>query len=220
MAAATAPRSVRSVARSVGPARGRRSFGGGAAAGLRPEPRAVQERRRRFRDRSFRDGRRSAIPLAERLEQPGESGERLGEAGVAALEERAPFLGHRLGVLEVLLEQPLGVTHVETVDVAHVHQVRSSTRTPCAEFLGGIAFRLAKRGPSQTSNPTRAIPPRTTAATSVPDGVPISRAHVCNAKTAMSRQANATHESPVFITARDCRLGPERNGSGASESLK
>ena len=73
---------------------------------------------------------RGAVFLLQRLEQAGQARERLDERGVPALEERSPLLGDRLGVLEVLLEQRLGVAHVESVDISHAHQVRSSTPGP------------------------------------------------------------------------------------------
>ena len=45
-----------------------------------------------------------AVLLAQRLEQPGQAGMLRDQLAVAALEERPPLGGHRLGVLEVLLE--------------------------------------------------------------------------------------------------------------------
>ena len=84
----------------------------------------------RWRGRSLRS-RRGTVLLAQRRQQPGEPRQRFGQPAVAALEERTPLLGHRLGVLEVLLEEPLGIAHVQIVDIAHAHQVRSSTRSPC-----------------------------------------------------------------------------------------
>ena len=51
--------------------------------------------------------------------------------GVTALEDCAPLLGHSFRVLEVLLEEPLGIANVQTIDIVHAHLVRSSTRTPC-----------------------------------------------------------------------------------------
>jgi hypothetical protein len=75
----------------------------------------------RLRER-LRDGRlrRSAI-LLQALDQPGQPRQRLDRRRIAALEERSPLLGHRLGVLEVLLEQSLGVAHVQAVNVTHAH---------------------------------------------------------------------------------------------------
>ena len=94
--------------------------------------RRCQGRLRLDRDRFGRlSGRRSAVSVLQVLEQAGEPRQRLEQAGVTTLEERSPLLRDRFGILEVLLEQSLGIARVDSVDIAHAHQVRSSTRSPC-----------------------------------------------------------------------------------------
>jgi hypothetical protein len=79
--------------------------------------------------------RRRPVLLFQRLEETSETGERLDERRVAALEECAPLLRNRLRILEVLLEQCLGIARVQSVDVAHVHHVRSTTPMPSGAGL-------------------------------------------------------------------------------------
>ena len=111
----------------------RRGRGRPRGGGLFPRRlRRCQGRRRLDRDRCGRlSGRRSAVSLLQVLEQAGEPRQSLDDAGITTLEERSPFLRDRLGVLEVLLEQSLGIARVDSVDIAHAHQVRSSTASPC-----------------------------------------------------------------------------------------
>ena len=59
--------------------------------------------------------------LLQVLDQPGEAGQRVHDRRVAALEQRPPLLRHRLGILEVLLEERLGIAHVQPVDITHAH---------------------------------------------------------------------------------------------------
>ena len=55
------------------------------------------------------------------LEQPRDPGMGRDELGIAALEERAPLGRHRLGVLEVLVEQGARVAGIQAVDVLRAH---------------------------------------------------------------------------------------------------
>ena len=59
------------------------------------------------------------LPLAarQRLEQARDPGVGRDELGITALEERAPLRRHRLGVLEVLVEQGARVAGIQAVDV-------------------------------------------------------------------------------------------------------
>ena len=59
--------------------------------------------------------------LRQRLEQPGDAGMGRHQLGATALEERAPLRRHRLGILEVLVEQGARVAGVEAVDVVRAH---------------------------------------------------------------------------------------------------
>ena len=105
--------------------------GSGAGSGASSRRRGVSRRccdRNGLRGRFGSLGRRAVLP--QRLEQASEAGERLDDCRVAALEERAPFLRNRLRILEVLLEQGLGIARVQSVDVAHLHHVRSTTPMP------------------------------------------------------------------------------------------
>ena len=108
IAAATPPRSCRS----------------GAAA--RRGGAAVRQSRGRCRRRSSPRGSFSssrAIP-----------GVRRDELGITALEERAPLGRHRLGVLEVLVEQGTRVAGIQAVDVMRAHPcvVPGALRNPCS----------------------------------------------------------------------------------------
>ena len=104
---------------------GRRRRGRGLGRRL-----GLGRRRRRRLHLDLGGRRRGAVFLLQRLEQAGQARERLDERGIPALEERSPLLGDRLGVLQVLLEQRLGIAHVQSVDISHAHQVRSSTPGP------------------------------------------------------------------------------------------
>ena len=62
----------------------------------------------------------AVVPL-ERLQQPQQSRMRRDELAVAALEQLAPLGRHRIGVLEVVLEQQSSVAGVQPVDVVAAH---------------------------------------------------------------------------------------------------
>ena len=72
-----------------------------------------------------------AVPVLQVLEEAGEPRQSLEQSAITILEERSPLLRDRLGILEVLLEQSLGIARVDSVHIVHAHQFRSSTRTPC-----------------------------------------------------------------------------------------
>ena len=64
---------------------------------------------------------RVAVAALERLEQAEQAGMGGDELAVAALEELAPLLRDRVGILEVVLEQEPGVARVQAVDVVRTH---------------------------------------------------------------------------------------------------
>src|SRR5690348_3061924 len=59
------------------------------------------------------------VRVAQALQQARETGQRLDQIAVAALEQRPPLGRDRLGVLEVLLEQDSCVAGVDSVYVRH-----------------------------------------------------------------------------------------------------
>ena len=89
---------------------------------------AATRRRLRFGRLS---GRRAPFPsfrFSSRRASPGRASTR----PASPLSKSARHSSRdRLGILEVLLEQTLGIARVDSVDIAHAHQVRSSTRSPC-----------------------------------------------------------------------------------------
>ena len=99
----------------------------------------------------------------ERLDEPGEAGQRLHDRRVAALEERPPLLGHRLGILEVLLEKRLGVARIQPIDVAHAHLrfVLPPPLPPGAASVSRSDGLSGRRSPCRRATPRsrRPLPP-------------------------------------------------------------
>ena len=89
------------------------------------------------------------FPLsAEALEQPRETRQRGDERAFSALEELAPFGGHRFGVLEVLLEQRARVARVQRVDIVfHVPFVAAGTTRVGGRRTTAIVIPITKAAP-------------------------------------------------------------------------
>ena len=98
-------------------------------------------RARAAASRSRRRGRRSrsggAVP--RELEQPREARLRRENGSGIALEEVAPLLRHRAGIVEVLLEKKRGVARVRAVDL------RASHSYPVVAAAAGLPERVARR---------------------------------------------------------------------------
>ena len=88
-------------------------------------------------------------PPAGLLEQAGDPGMGRDEVGIAALEERAPLRRHRLGVLEVLVEQGARVAGVQAVDVVRAHPC-VVPGVPCETCLADLHKRTRACGCSLT----------------------------------------------------------------------
>ena len=97
--------------------------GAGAAAPVRTA--AVRWRRR------WRGGRYVAVAVfLQQLDEPREAWMGRDELARAALEERAPLVRNPVRVLEVLLEQRVGVARVQSVHVVHSHRLCCTSRDP------------------------------------------------------------------------------------------
>ena len=102
---------------------------------LRPAPAPAPQRRERAA--AVAVGAHGAAadtwPLPSSLQQldkPSEAGVGRDELARAALEERAPLVRNPVRVLEVLLEQRVGVARVQSVHVVHSHRLCCTSRDP------------------------------------------------------------------------------------------
>ncbi len=106
----------------------------GDGAGTRA---AEREPRQEPAARPAEPERAGAVP--RELEQPREARLRREDGGGIALEEVAPLLRHRAGVVEVLLEKKRGVARVRAVDL------RASHSCPVVAAAAGLPERVARR---------------------------------------------------------------------------
>ena len=142
--------------------------------------------------------RRRRMPVADRLEQAGETRMRRYDVALAALEQPAPLSWDRVRILEVLLEQVSREAGVQPVDVGHYYLCSSGGR-----YQRGWLVTTATAMP--TAKETAPTATATVARRSLRPPIPIaiSARRIPNGMSRSGRYATPVRQTKIETAARN-----------------